>query len=337
MKRNKIIITILISLLIISQLTGCLNKSREPYSATTFALDTVCEISIYDMKDSEAQEIISEAFKEIGRYEKLLSRTIEGSDVDRINKAQGQPIEVGSEILDILSTALRLCYLSNGKFDVSIGTLTSLYNFRDGTALPLDEDIKEAIKHINYENIRNGEKDVMLLDPDMMLDLGAVAKGYIAENLGEYLLSLGVTNGVINLGGNVLAIGDKYGKGYKIGIKNPLKEGTILATVSGKDLTVVTSGTYERYIEVNGTKYHHILDPKTGYPVDTDLVQVSVITDRDHGTEADCLSTILLLLGSKEGMKFMENVDYAEAIFLTKDGEVVEYKNNLGYETWIVE
>ena len=337
MKRNKIIVTILILLLIIPQFTGCLNKSKSPYSATTFALDTVCEITIYDMKDRDAQEIISKAFKEIGRYEKLLSRTIEGSDVDRINKAKGQRIEVGDEILEILDTALRLSYLTDGRFDVTIGRLTSLYNFRDGTALPLEEDIKDAIKHINYEDVRNGEGELMLLDPDMMIDLGAIAKGYIAERLGEYLTSLGVENGVINLGGNVLAIGNKHGKGYKIGIKNPLKEDAILATVSGDDITVVTSGTYERYIDIDGTRYHHILDPKTGYPVDTDLVQVSVITTKEYGTEADCLSTILLILGSEEGLKFMEDIDYAFAIFVTEDGTCFSSSPEMENVTWIQE
>lgn len=336
--KRKIIITILITVLIIPQLTSCLKKSDEGYSANTFALDTVCGITIYGENDNVAQEVISKAFKEITRYEKLLSRTIEGSDVDKINKSCGEEVEVSDEVIEIIEEALNFSDLTKGAFDVSIGKVSSLYNFRDGTSLPSDEEIEKAINHIDFRKIKINGNKVSLLDPDMMIDLGAVAKGYIATKIAEYISSFGIENAVINLGGNIVAIGDKGKDGYTIGIKNPLnEEGGILGTFNGEDITIVTSGTYERYIEVQGKKYHHVLDPKTGYSKDTDLVQASVVTDKNNGAKADCLSTVLLLLGSEEGLEFMENIDYAEAILLTKDGKVICTNENTEFDSWIEE
>lgn len=332
----KKILILLLSLLIISQLVAC-KKEVTPFSAQTFALDTLCQITIYDDRD-DMSEIIKGTFDELYRYENLLSRTKEGSDIYLINNSLGEKVTVSDDTILLINLAKEFSIKTEGLFDISIGSISSLYNFRDGTTLPNESDILEGLKHIDYTKIEVEGNDVRILDSSMVLDLGAIAKGYIGSKLGEYVTSLGIKNAVINLGGNIVVIGDKYGSGYNIGIANPLdSDSQAIGVINGNNKTIITSGTYERYIEVNGKKYHHILDPKTGYSIDTNIVQVSVISDNKNGAICDTLATILLMMGKDEGIEFINNYAGYEAIFLDKDGNITCSNPNTEFEKWINE
>jgi len=300
---------------------------------------------------SEASNaIIRDAFDKLADYEKLLSRTVEGSDVDRINRSHGEPVQVDPETVAVLIKGFEFGDTSAGAFDMTIGGVSSLWNFHAldeemaEASLPDEDELNEALKHVDYAKVEVNfaENTVKLLDPDAILDLGGIAKGYIADRITEYLEDQGVTDAIVNLGGNIEALGgkpdnhlkpqgDKEGGTVRLGINDPRDDsGKLLKTFDTRDVTVVTSGTYERFIEVDGVRYHHILDPTTGYPVDNGLVQVTVVAGKGHSVDCDGLSTVCLALGEAEGRMLIDELSklgtYGPiwAIFVTEDGEVTE-------------
>ena len=162
-----------------------------------------------------------------------------------------------------------------------------------------------------------------LLDEYAALDVGFIAKGYIADRLKEYLTAQGVTSGIINLGGNVLTIGNKDGEAFRVGIQKPFERtGTALMCVESNDSSVVTSGVYERYFSMDKKIYHHILGPSTGYPIDNELLSVTILSK--DSTTGDALSTSCLLFGLEKGRELIESMDGVEAIFVTKDYEIIK-------------
>ena len=187
--------------------------------------------------------------------------------------------------------------------------------------LPSKDEIAEALSHVNYKNIEIKGNDVCLLDPQAKLDLGGIAKGYIADQMRSYLRDQGITEGVISLGGNVLTLGEKAsGDNYAIGIQKPFAaSGTSLGVIKVKDASVVSSGIYERYYRIGDKIYHHILDTTTGYPIENDLYQVTIISK--SSMDGDALSTTCFALGLEEGMNLIENTKDTEAIFVTNDGK----------------
>jgi len=338
------------------------------YSKESFYFDTICEITVYSLEegivedDSEeafndaANLIITDTFKLMSEYENMLSRTIEGSDVDRINKAGGKAVKAEGEILEVINKGIEFGDVSGGVFDITVGKASDLWDFHEsleegGTEVPSEDALEEAAAHIDYTEISVDEAagTVRLGDPEMMLDLGGIAKGYIADRTAEYLRSRGVTSAIVNLGGNIEVIGGKSTSfdnteeqyNFNLGIRDPLNEsGGLLGIYPGKDITIVTSGTYERFIEVDGVKYHHILDPKTGWPVDTDVLQVSIIAGAGHSVDCDGLSTACLALGSEEGAelirKLAEEGKYGplEAIFVTEEGEVIYTNEDTAFDKY---
>lgn len=307
---------VLVLSMIITQ-TGCGDK--EPVSKRDFCLDTSCEITIYDMNKKEAEELLDGAFDEIRRCEKLLSRTISGSDVDRINKAGGKPVEVSEETWTVIQAGLTIGDYSDGKFDITIGRVSKLWDFKSETpSLPKHKDIEAAIKTVDYKNIKtevrqqNGKKKmyVSLDNPEAEIDLGGIAKGYIADLTGVYLKGKGVTSALINLGGNIVVIGDKPdGSAWNIGIERPYSDRTaIVGSVELRDATVATSGVYERSFEQDGRRYHHVLDPETGYPVETDLEAATVTASYGNSYLCDGLSTVCLMLGTEKAKEMIEEL-----------------------------
>ena len=185
--------------------------------------------------------------------------------------------------------------------------------------IPNAGEIAAACDTVDYHNIRINGNEVSLKNPDTQIDVGGIAKGYIADRMKEFLNENGITSGFINLGGNFLALGPKQdGSAYTVGIQKPFAEdGTALATVKVTNETVVSSGVYERYFEVDGTRYHHILDTATGYPYENDLLGVTIITD--SSVDGDALSTTCFSLGLSDGMALVERLPDTEAIFITDD------------------
>ena len=340
MRRAAAAITASIILTILTAaLTAC-GPSSEPVSGEGYYLDTICTVSIYRMKDDggevkaasemedEANAVISDAFALCQDLEDLLSRTRTDSDISRINSAKGEWTEVSADTVEIIQKGMEYSHMSDGAFDITIGGVTALWDFHaaDGEAkLPDEKELAEAVKHVNYRNLAIEGSRVRLTDPDTRLDLGGIAKGYIGDKMTEVLEQRGVVSATINLGGNVICIGGKTdGDDFVIGVETPFSDRTeIIGKISARDKTLVTSGVYERRIEVDGKTYHHILDTKTGWPVDTDLDAVTLVADKGRSADIDALSTTCLIKGSKEGKEFIEGVDGVEAVFVLKDGSVI--------------
>ncbi|MBO5995465.1 MAG: FAD:protein FMN transferase [Firmicutes bacterium] len=364
MIKPKLYILLLILVITVS-LAGCGGGSGpwNGYAKQSFYFDTICEITIFGFSEGVVEdsteegftkacdEVIADTFKLMSDYEDTLSRTVEGSDVDRLNKAGGEAVKVSPETLEVIEKGMEFGDISSGAFDITVGKASELWDFHESlteepSEVPSKEALKEASKHIDYTKIQVDEKagTVKLTDPEMMLDLGGIAKGYIADKTAEYLRSRGVTSAIVNLGGNIEVVGGKtqgYTSGdqewtdFSLGIRDPgSSTGGLLGVYPGKDVTVVTSGTYERFIEVDGVRYHHILDSETGYPVDTDVEQVSIIAQSGHSVDCDGLSTACLALGVEKGTELIQELNRdgrfgeIEGIFVSEEGEVTYTKED---------
>jgi len=310
--------------LIITQ-TGC--GGVEKIEKSSYYMDTICTITIYDMEDmseENANEAIDSAFGLCAEMEATISATIETSDVYKINEADGAPVECSDVTVELLKMGMDYGDLSGGKFDVTLGQVTDLWDFHgENPAVPSASAVEKALKAVDYQQIQISGNKVSMADPDGKINLGGIGKGFIADRAAGHLESLGVTSAIINFGGNIVAIGENAGDPFKIGIKDPNSEsGDILGAVTVSDATVVTSGVYERCFEEDGKVYHHILDVETGYPVDSDVVSVTLTAPKGYSGVCDALSTTCLIYGVEEGLKLIEGADNVEAIFVDRDGEI---------------
>ena len=229
--------------------------------------------------------------------------------------AGGEAVKVSAETIELLERCRYYYEISGGRIDPTIGSVTSLWDFHGRDIVPYSAAIQEALKHVGFDKVIIDSDSVRLDDPKMKLDPGFIAKGYIADKLME----TGCSDVLINLGGNVSVCGEKPGgKAFRIGIEKPFSNGESLVTVdiSGKH-SFVTSGNYERYFEKDGQLYHHILDAKTGYPVENELSGVTILSE--DATEADALSTTCFVLGLEDGLKLIENTPGVEALFIDKN------------------
>lgn len=299
-------------------LTGCRNgSSREPLTRQAVALDTTVTISLYDAAADE--RVLDTCLEMIDQYEALFSRTRPDSDVARLNAAGGEWVTVAEDTRCLLEEALAVCRDSGGKFDITVEPLTSLWNFSaESPAVPDKARLAAAVQHVGYDKLEIQDNRVRLTDPATGVDLGGVAKGYIADRLRDYLTEQKVRGALINLGGNVLAVGDKAGGDFQIGIRDPQDASALADTLSVQNRSVVTSGSYERGFWQNGVYYHHILDPATGYPVRNGLSSVTILSDRS--VTGDMLSTACFVLGEEKGMRWIEQTDGVEALFIREDG-----------------
>jgi thiamine biosynthesis lipoprotein len=304
-----------------------------------YYLDTICSVSIYRMEDAqgevknagemseEAQAAIDGSFDLCSELESKISRTRKNSDVSRLNSAGGEWVDVSEDTRKLIQKGMEYSYSSDGSFDITVGGVTEQWDFHapEGEAkLPDKDALAEAVKHINYRNIAIEGNRVRLTDPETRLDLGGIAKGYIGDRMAEFLESKGVISAVINLGGNVICIGGKTDdEDFAIGVETPFSDRSeIIGKIDARDKTLVTSGVYERQIEVDGKKYHHILDTSTGWPVSTDLDAVTLIADKGRSGDIDALSTICLIKGADEGMELIESMDGIEGVFVLSDGSI---------------
>ncbi len=287
-------------------------------------LHTVCTIQLYDSTD---YDILNECFAIIDKYEKIFSRTLKESEVYRINHGSGTTFEISDELKDILEFSLRYGTLSEGALDVSIAPLSALWDFSNlehKTEAPSAEAIAVAQNLVDYHKISLDGNTLTFAKESMQLELGAVAKGYIADRVKDFLLSKGVAGAIINLGGNILLVGEKPdGSAFHVGIQKPFedRDAVVVAISELKDCSMVSSGIYERYFyDAAGNFYHHILDSKTGYPCATDLLQVTIIS-KDSAT-GDALSTACFALGLNKGMELIHSLTDVYAVFMTSDGEL---------------
>jgi thiamine biosynthesis lipoprotein len=306
-------------------ITGCSNKQKS-ISKTDLVLGTVVTINIYD---HGSEKVVNKVFDKLKEIESKMTINGENSEVIGINDNAGKDfVKVSDETFYVIQKGKYFSELSKGRFDISIGTIVKLWNIgTEDARVPSQEEINTKKQLVNYHDVilNEEEQSVMLKQKGMILDLGGIAKGYAADAVAEILKENKVKHAIVNLGGNVFAYGNKLdGTPWKIGIQNPFSpredRGKYIGVVNAANQTVVTSGVYERFLEKDGKYYHHILDPATGYPVENNLVGVSIIADRS--IDADSLSTSAFSLGLEEGRKLIEAVDNVEAVFITKDQDV---------------
>jgi len=275
-------------------------------------LDTFIEIKVYAKVETR---ILDECFAIIERYDNLLSRTKPGTNIYQLNETG--TVEMSEDVLELLQKGLYYSQLSNGIFDITAEPITSQWDFKaEVPALPDADTLAEAVKHVNYENLVIEGNKVSLTDPESGVDLGAIAKGYIADRVKEYLLSEGVESAIINLGGNVLCIGIKpNGDTFNVGIQYPFQARTeLIAKVRIDDFSVVTSGVDQRNFTIDDTFYHHILNTETGYPCDNGLLAVTILSPQS--VDGDGLSTTCFALGLEKGMELINSMEGVYAVFV---------------------
>ena len=280
---------------------GAESAAYEVQSLTLFLFDTVIQISALC-----APELMDRLSERCQFFEDRFSRTKEGSDIWNINHAHGAPVEVSEETARCIEASLAYSEASDGLFDISIGSVSSLWDFVEGIK-PDDDAIKEAVKHVDYRTISVDGATVTLADPDAMLDLGGIAKGFITDDLVSMLREAGCKSAMLSLGGNVYVLGESFrGDDWNVGVQDP--NGTandVIASIPARDKSLVTSGLYERSFTVDGVLYHHILDPRTGYPAKTDLASASIVSD--DSTDGDAYSTTLFLMGHDKAMDLLNS------------------------------
>lgn len=328
--------------------TGCQNAAdtdtaagKEPISISSIKLNTAVQITIYDSQD---KSLLDDCLALCDKYELIFSRTDEESELYKLNhrisdsavsnqttETQPTPYQINGttntwhiseDLAALLSEGLSITKESDGAFDIAIAPLTSLWDFTaEDPKVPDDADIQNALPLCSSDGVTINGQDIILPSDDIQFDVGAIAKGYIADRLKDFLVKKGVNSAIINLGGNVLCICSKPdGTPFKVGIQKPFadrNETEAVMDITGK--SVVSSGIYERCFKQNGKLYHHILNPKTGYPYDNGLISVTIISDQS--VDGDALSTTCFALGLDEGLKFAEKKG-VQAVFITEDYEL---------------
>lgn len=341
-----ILCTVLVSPMLL--FTGCGNitdadtstTGNQPISISSIKLNTAVQITIYDSQD---KALLNDCLALCDKYELIFSRTNEKSELYKLNhrkdvsdgdfSTDGQttpyPVSgtadtwhISEDLAALLSEGLDITRESNGAFDIAIAPLTSLWDFTaEDPEVPDDAAIQKALPLCSSDGVTIDGEDITPPSDDIQFDVGAIAKGYIADRLKDFLIKKGVKSAIINLGGNVLCIGSKPdGTPFKIGIQKPFadrNETEAVMDITGK--SVVSSGIYERCFKQDGKLYHHILNPQTGYPYDNGLISVTIISDQS--VDGDALSTTCFALGLEDGLKFAEKKG-VQAVFITEDYEL---------------
>ena len=304
-------------LLAIATITGSLSacelkpKAQQKVSKQGFYFDTIIQITLYGTTD---EKYIDDCFDMAKKYEDMLSNTVSYSEVSKINDAAGKEyVTVSDDTLELIKKGIEYGDTSDGRFDITIGKLSDLWNFSeiaentdskdnevDASVVPSDAQIQSELSHVNYRNIQINGNDVMLTDSKAKLDLGGIAKGFIADKMKAYLQSKKITSGIINLGGNVLTVGKKSdGSDYTVGIQKPFDE-------SGEPIC-------------------------TGYPVKNNLYSVTIISD--SSCDGDALSTTCFALGIDKAKELINSLSGVEAIFVTDDYSIITTSDEYNVST----
>ena len=326
MKLKRPIAFIIIAIIILT-VTGCTtNKKQEPLTRTEFLMDTVVTLKIYDKQD---KKILDEAINRLKEIENRMSVTIDTSDVSQINKNAGiKPVKVHDDVYYVIEKAKHFATISDGAYEPTIGPLVDLWNItgtdeKERSTIPSEAEIKEKMALVNYKGLQLMEGNSVYLNrKGMKIDLGGIVKGYAADEMKRIFLENGVKSAIIDLGGNIYAIGGKKNSNmWKIGIQDPFDiTGNYIGIINIKDKSIVTSGDYERYFMYKGERYHHIIDSKTGYPSKNEVAGVSIISDKS--INGDALSTALFILGVDKGTELIKKLGDVDAIFITKQKEI---------------
>lgn len=317
--KKRIVLILLFFILLLS--SGCTN--RKVITKTDFALDTVAKITIYEKED---ESLLTDSFDKIRAYENKLSAYKADSEISKINANAGiAPVVVADDTFELILESLKFSDLTEGNFDITIGPLIDLWDVHsEQTVIPSDTEIQATKALVGYEKVVMDEKakSVYLPEKGMNLNLGGIAKGFIADQVKNMLVERGVEHAIINLGGNVVLIGGEDNhKAFNVGIDNPFESGgPTVGVLSLSDCSAVTSGDYQRYfIGEDGKYYHHIINPQTGYPSNSDLHSVTIVSEKS--ARGDALSTAVFVLGEEIGKKLL--TDGIEAVLVKTDGQVL--------------
>ncbi len=290
----------------------------EPETISFVAMDTVIEISAYG---ENAKEVLLTAEQEVYDLEEMLSATKSSSKVSAINTYGGSDT-LSQELTDIMDVTFTVSERSGGAFDISVYPLVKAWGFVDDSyQVPTQSEIDAHLPLVNYQNISYDGSSVSLRD-GMAIDLGGIAKGYAGQKLSDIFAKAGIESAMVSLGGNVQVLGTKPdGEKWRIGVQDPLDENGVVCVISIADEAAVTSGGYQRYFDQDGVRYHHIIDPDTGYPADSGLLSTTIVCD--NGTMADGLSTALFVLGLDKSIQYWRDYGGFEAVFVTDDHQVM--------------
>lgn len=305
-------------------LAGCSSNPESPVEKQGFYMGTVVTLKAYG---PNAQKAVDEGMERIKDLQDKMTISAPGSEIGQLNASAGNSayVPLSSDSIYVLKTALKYAQLSQGSFDVTIGPLVRSWgNFTQNPQIPSPTEIDRIKKIINYRDLEINEKEntARLKNPGQIVDLGGIAKGYAGDEVIKIFKAYGIESAFINLGGNVVALGGKPdGSPWYVGIQNPrAQDRGCIGVLKIKDKTVVTSGDYERYFEESGVRYHHILDPKTGYPSQSGLISVTIVTE--SSIDADALSTAVFVLGLAKGLELVQSLEGVEAVFITGDRQI---------------
>lgn len=314
---------LLLSAFAILVFSSCAPAAQSEIARTDFVLGTVCSIRLIEGGSTKATD---EIFQRLKQIEDRMSANKDGTEIAAINAAAGRTaVRVSEDTFYVITKADEYAKLTGGAFDPTVGPLVKLWNIgTDYARVPQKSEIAAALKLIDYQKLELNPKNLTVKLPiqGMKLDLGAIAKGYSADEVAKILEKHKVKAAVVDLGGNVLVYGKKKdGSQWRVGVQDPKSErGEYIGLVTGGAMTVVTSGVYERFFIQDGKRYHHILDTKTGYPVDNGLISVSIITE--SSIDADGLSTSVFALGLEKGMALVKSLPKVHAIFIDDKNKV---------------
>lgn len=329
-QQRKLAVILLGLLMMAFIITGCnakqaSEKKNIAVESDTFAMGTVISQKVYGVN---GQAAANEAVKKIEYLDKLLTFNDTQGDLYKLNQNAGKTgVELDPETIKIIEKAQQVSEMSHGAFDITIGPLVKAWGIGTDTArIPSNEELKSLQALINYKDVEINNHYVSLKRKGQMVDLGGIAKGYTGDAVIEIYKKYGIESAFINLGGNVVTLGNKPdGSPWKVGIRNPRPTGTgsgqDLGIIKVTDKAVVTAGDDQRYFIENGQRYHHILDSSTGYPAKSDLMSVTLITD--SSLDADALDTAVYILGLEKGRELIRQFGGVEAVFVTTDKKII--------------
>jgi thiamine biosynthesis lipoprotein len=303
-------------------LIACKNNAK-PVEKETYMMGTIIHLKVYG---SNAKNATEKALQRISDIENKMSVNIETSEITKINAKAGISEEkLSTDTYSVIEKSVQYSKLTQGALDATIEPIVKLWGIgTDKERIPSQNEIDEKLKLVDYNDIILDSKNstVKLRRIGQAIDLGAIAKGYTADEVKKVLISNKISSALINLGGNVYAIGNKTdGTSWNIGVQNPLDtRGQYIGTISVTDKSIVTSGNYERYFIKDGKRYHHIFDSKTGYPSESGIISTTIISD--NSIDGDALSTSTYILGLTKGLKLVESIKGVDAIFITADKKV---------------
>ena len=291
-------------------------KNAGQVQRTVFAMNTMMNLRAFG---ENAEAAIEAAEEEIRHLDTLLQRGEESSEIYQLNSSGSR--EVSEETLSVIKRALEIAEATDGAFDPSIAPAADLWGFYgQNFRVPSPDEISSVLPTIGWKKI-SIEGNRVTLQPGTKIDLGGIAKGFLSGKLMEIFRDHGVETGIVSLGGNVQTLGEKTdGSIWKVALQDPDDPDRYLGQLSVADKAVVTSGSYQQHFEKDGKEYHHILDPKTGWPADSGLTSVTIICE--DGARVDGLSTALFVMGAERGIAYWKDNEGFDAIFVTADRKI---------------